>query len=211
MQLSLQDVEAANADRIAGYKGGHARKLKFAEQVVETAGLPLTINAVIHRQNIDSTEKFVALAVQMGAKRIELAHAQYYGWALANRAALMPTRAQAWRPSNCSMNCAGAMTAPSSSTPWCPTIMPGFPKACVGGWGRRVINVTPTGKVLPCHAAETIPGLVFDNVRDKPLAEIWRHSAAFNAFRGTDWMLEPCRSCDARKSTGAAADARPWR
>jgi pyrroloquinoline quinone biosynthesis protein E len=66
----------------------------------------------------------------------------------------------------------------------------------MGGWGRRFLNVTPSGKVLPCHAAESIEGLVFDNVREKSLAEIWRNSEAFNRFRGTGWMPEPCRSCE---------------
>ena len=73
------------------------------------------------------------------------------------------------------------------------------PKPCMGGWGRGIINITPSGKVLPCHAAETIPGLAFDNVRDKPLREIWLDSEAFQAFRGTDWMREPCRSCELRE------------
>jgi PqqA peptide cyclase len=74
-----------------------------------------------------------------------------------------------------------------------------YPKACVGGWGRRSLNVTPSGRVLPCHAAESIPGLEFWSVRDHSLAEIWRDSPAFRAFRGTDWMREPCRSCPRRE------------
>jgi PqqA peptide cyclase len=74
-----------------------------------------------------------------------------------------------------------------------------YPKPCVGGWGRRSLNVTPSAKVLPCHAAESIPGLQFCNVRQHALGEIWRDSPGFNAFRGTDWMLEPCRSCERRE------------
>ncbi|MCB1311228.1 MAG: SPASM domain-containing protein, partial [Sedimentitalea sp.] len=61
------------------------------------------------------------------------------------------------------------------------------------------INVAPDGEVLPCHAAATIPHLRFDNVRDRPLSEIWYRGEAFNAYRGDDWMQEPCRSC-ARKT-----------
>ena len=71
-----------------------------------------------------------------------------------------------------------------------------YPKACMSGWGRLTMNVTPQGKVLPCHAAETIPGLEFWNAREKPLADIWAHSPGFNAFRGFEWMQEPCRSCE---------------
>lgn len=73
-----------------------------------------------------------------------------------------------------------------------------FPKPCVGGWGRRSLNVTPAGKVLPCHAAEIIPGLAFWNVREHSLADIWRDAPSFNEFRGSDWMSEPCRSCARR-------------
>jgi radical SAM protein with 4Fe4S-binding SPASM domain len=74
-----------------------------------------------------------------------------------------------------------------------------YPKACMGGWGKRSLNVTPSGRVLPCHAAETIPELEFWNVRDHPLSEIWESSPAFMAFRGTSWMKEPCVSCAYRE------------
>ncbi|MGH7044120.1 MAG: SPASM domain-containing protein, partial [Acetobacteraceae bacterium] len=70
---------------------------------------------------------------------------------------------------------------------------------CMGGWARRSLNVTPSGRVLPCHAAETIPGLVFWSVREHSLAAIWNDAPAFQAFRGTDWMQEPCRSCPRRE------------
>jgi pyrroloquinoline quinone biosynthesis protein E len=73
------------------------------------------------------------------------------------------------------------------------------PKPCMGGWGKGFMNITPAGKVLPCHAAETIKTLRFDNVQDRPLRDIWLNSEAFNAFRGTDRMKEPCRSCAFRE------------
>jgi pyrroloquinoline quinone biosynthesis protein E len=197
VQLSLQDVEAANADHIAGYPGGHARKLTFARTVHEL-GLALTINAVFHRANIDHVTDMVELAASLGAGRVEIAHAQYYGWAFRNRNALMPTRDQVHR----------AMQAVEHIRPRyqdrlvIDLVVPDYyarrPKACVGGWGRRSLNVTPSGRVLPCHAAETIPGLQFWSVRDHPLAAIWQESPAFQAFRGTGWMPEPCRSCDLR-------------
>ena len=198
VQLSFQDVEAANADRIGGYRGGHDKKLKLAAQVVALE-LPLTVNAVIHRQNIGSTEKFVEFAVKLGASRIEIAHAQYYGWALANREALMPTHQQALD----GVRLLAELRQRYDGVIVIDAVVPDYyarvPKACVGGWGRRVINVTPVGKVLPCHAAETIPGLVFDNVRDKSLQDIWLGSEAFNAYRGTAWMPEPCQSCERKE------------
>ena len=69
----------------------------------------------------------------------------------------------------------------------------------MGGWGRRFITVTPMGLVLPCHAAESLPGFAFPSVRSTSLAEIWRASDAFNRFRGTDWMPLPCSGCDRRE------------
>ena len=75
-----------------------------------------------------------------------------------------------------------------------------FPEPCAGGWGLHSLNVTPSGKVLPCHAAESIPGLEFWNVRDYSLAEIWASSPAFNAFRGTAFLPEPVANNERRGS-----------
>jgi PqqA peptide cyclase len=198
VQLSIQDVEAANADRIAHYDGGQVKKRQLARWVGEL-GLPLTINAPVHRQNLDRLPDIIDFAVQMGAGRIEVAHIQYYGWALANRAALMPTRAQVKRSAEIVEQARERLKGILVIDFVVPDYYASWPKPCMGGWGRGVVNVTPSGKVLPCHAAETIPGLVFDNVRDKPLAEIWLRGQAFEKFRGTDWMLEPCRSCERRE------------
>jgi PqqA peptide cyclase len=198
VQLSIQDVEAANADRIAHYAGGHARKREVARWVGEI-GLALTINAPVHRQNLDRLPEIIGFAVETGAGRLEVAHIQYYGWALRNRAALMPTREQVDR----SIEIVNAARERLKGVLTIDFVVPDYyatwPKPCMGGWGRGIVNVTPSGKVLPCHAAETIPGLVFDNVRDKPLAEIWLNGQAFERYRGTDWMMEPCRSCERRE------------
>lgn len=198
VQISLQDVDAANADRIAHYEGGHAKKLRLAE-IVRKAGLALTLNAPIHRHNVMRTADFIELAVAVGARRLEIAHVQYYGWALANRAALMPTRAQ----TDASIAVVEAARARLKGILTIDLVVPDYyaarPKPCMGGWGRGLITIAPSGKVMPCHAAQSIPGLVFDNVRDRPLSEIWQSSPAFAKYRGTDWMLEPCRSCDLRE------------
>ena len=198
VQLSIQDVEPANADRIAHYEGGHAKKRQLAHWVGEF-GLPLTINAPVHRQNLDRLAEIIDFAVDVGAGRVEVAHIQYYGWALANRAALMPTREQVKRSAEIVEAARERLKGILVIDFVVPDYYATWPKPCMGGWGRGIVNVTPSGKVLPCHAAETIPGLVFDNVRDRPLAEIWLHGQAFEKFRGTDWMMEPCRSCDRRE------------
>ena len=194
VQISIQDNEPGTADHIAGYKGAYARKQALAAEVTRL-GIPLTVNAVMHRANIDHVEEMVTLALKFGAKRVEIAHVQYYGWALKNRAQLMPTRDQVDRAVAAVETLRKQHHGRIVIDAVVPDYYARFPKACVGGWGRRSLNVTPSGKVLPCHAAESIPGLTFWNVREHALADIWDNSPAFLAFRGTDWMQEPCRSC----------------
>lgn len=197
VQLSVQAADAANAERIGGLKDAHPQKLAFAQRVT-ALGLPLTLNAVIHRGNVDEVASIIDLAVTLGAKRLEVAHTQYYGWAYVNRAALMPARVDVDRSIALVHAARERLKGQLVIDLVVPDYYAAYPKACAGGWGRRLMNVTPSGKVLPCHAAETIPGLEFWSVTDRSLSDIWTHSPAFNAFRGTDWMPEPCRSC-ARK------------
>jgi PqqA peptide cyclase len=197
VQISIQDSGQPSADHIAGYQGAFARKRELASEVVRLK-LPLTVNAVMHRANIDRIGDMVELALALGASRVEIAHVQYYGWALKNRASLMPTREQVDR----AVTLVEELRARHHGRIVIDAVVPDYyaryPKPCVGGWGRRSLNVTPAGKVLPCHAAESIPGLEFWSVQAHTLAEIWRDSPAFNAFRGTDWMKQPCASCPRR-------------
>jgi PqqA peptide cyclase len=198
VQLSLQDADPAQGDRIAGLAGAQAQKRQAARLVIET-GLPLTVNAVVHRQNLDRLGDMIELALMLGADRLEVAHVQYYGWALRNRAALLPSREQLDR-ATADVEAARARLKGVLTIDY---VVPDYyarrPKACMGGWGRRFLNVTPAGKVLPCHAAETLPGLRFPNVAEASLAAIWQQDAAFERFRGTAWMPEPCRSCERRE------------
>ncbi|MGG7567144.1 pyrroloquinoline quinone biosynthesis protein PqqE [Rhodovulum sp. DZ06] len=195
VQLSVQGVEAADADEIGGYKGGFARKMAVAEEIARL-GLPLTLNAVMHAKNLDRLEETVALAERLGARRLEVACVQVHGWALRNVAQLLPSREQAIAARDivraARMRLKGRMVI--DFVP--PDYLSEFPKACMGGWGSTGLNVAPDGKVLPCHAAETIPGLRFENAAETPLKWIWERSAAFNAYRGDDWMQEPCSSCE---------------
>ena len=171
LQLSIQDTRSDNADRISGLRGSHERKRAFAAQVV-AAGLPLTINAVLHRGNLARMATMVDEAIAMGARRIELAHAQYYGWAARNRKALMPDLADALA---CRDVVAGLRerTAGQITIDYVPPDhFARYPKPCMNGWGRQSLNVTPRGLALPCHAAQTIPGLSFWRVQDHSLAKI---------------------------------------
>jgi pyrroloquinoline quinone biosynthesis protein E len=198
VQISIQDAQPAKGDYLAHYAGGHCKKLQVAGWVREL-GLPLTINAPVHRRNIDRLPAMIALAEQLGARRIEVAHVQYYGWALHNRRALMPTRAQVLRSADVVAGARERLKGILVIDFVVPDYYASRPKACMGGWGRGIINITPSGMVLPCHAAESIPGLIFDNVRERSLRDIWFTSKAFQRFRGLDWMCEPCRSCEFRK------------
>jgi PqqA peptide cyclase len=198
VQLSLQDAEPGPGDRVAGLPGAQQAKRQVSA-LIRAAGLPLTINAVVHRQNLERLEAIIELAVQLGAERLEVAHVQYYGWALANRTALLPSREQL-DVATATVETARARLAGRLVIDY---VVPDYyahrPKACMGGWGRRFLNITPSGKVLPCHAAETLPDLRFPTVADASLTEIWYRSHAFARFRGTAWMAEPCRSCERRE------------
>src|SRR5690349_13824930 len=197
VQISIQDSEPESADKIANYAGAFARKKALADRVVALK-IPLTVNCVVQRANVDRIRAMVELAVSLGASRVEIAHVQYYGWALRNRDSLMPTADQVPRAVKVVEELRKQYQGKIVIDAVLPDYYARFPKPCVGGWGRRSLNVTPAGKVLPCHAAEVIPNLEFWNVREHSLADIWRSSPAFQAFRGTDWMQEPCRSCSRR-------------
>jgi PqqA peptide cyclase len=171
LQVSIQDAESVNADRIAGVQGAHARKLAVAG-FARDHGLALTVNAPIHRQNIDNLEQILALAVSLGAQRVEIANVQYNGWALANRAALMPTRAQVARSLDIVRDARERLRGVLTIDYVAPDYYAKRPKPCMGGWGRGIINITPSGKVLPCHSAETLTNLVFDNVTERPLRDL---------------------------------------
>jgi len=198
VQLSIQDVDPENADIISNYKGGAQKKREVARWVREI-GLPLTINAPLHRMNIDNLPSIIDYAVEVGAERLEVAHIQYYAWALKNRAALMPTHEAFMKTVDIVKEAKERLKGILVFDFVLPDYYAKYPKPCMGGWASGLLSITPSGKVLPCHASESIPGLKFDNVKDKPLLDIWMEGNAFQAFRGTDWMKEPCRSCDRRE------------
>lgn len=193
VQISVQDAETDSADRVAGTRA-HERKLAAA-RVARRLGFPLTLNAVLHRGNIDRVEPMIELASGLGADRLELANAQWYGWAVVNQRALMPTAKQVERAEAAVERARQRDGERLQILFVLADFFEDLPKPCTGGWGRSAMVVTPDGRVMPCHAASDIPGLEFASVRDHSLEEIWSASASFERFRGTDWMQEPCRSC----------------
>jgi len=197
VQLSFQDVDPAAAARVAGIEA-LARKQEVAGWV-KALELPLTVNIVLHRENLPRLPALIALAEELGANRLELAHVQYLGWALLNRDVLLPTAAMI----------AGARATVSAARVRLGdrmeilSVLPDYfsdrPRACMEGWGRRYLVIAPDGRVLPCQAAHTLSGLTFDNVATRGLGEIWRDGDAFARFRGESWMPDPCRSCERRR------------
>jgi pyrroloquinoline quinone biosynthesis protein E len=196
IQISFQDSREDAANWIAGAKA-HAHKIELS-RLIRHHKIAFTVNLVVHRQNIDHLDEMIAFIEQLAPERMEIAHTQYYGWALRNRAALLPTRAQLDKAVESVASAEKRLAGRIRIDSVVPDYYARFPKACMGGWGRRLMLINPAGKVLPCHAAEVIPGLEFENVREQTLEFIWQQSASFQRFRGEEWMPEPCRSCDQR-------------
>lgn len=197
VQLSIQDVRAAESDRIAGLRS-FDRKLEVARWA-KALDFPLTINTVLHRDNLDHVPEVIALAEELSADRLELANTQYLGWALLNRRALLPSREQLDRAREVAAAARERLKGKMEVLFVTPDYYSEFPKACMDGWGRRFLVVTPDGLALPCHAAHEIPGLTFERVGTRLLAEIWASPEGLGRFRGQAWMPEPCRSCPRRE------------
>ncbi|WP_371228122.1 pyrroloquinoline quinone biosynthesis protein PqqE [Roseovarius sp. 2305UL8-3] len=198
IQLSLQGTNADLADWIGGYKGGFDRKMAVAGEI-KSRGIPLTLNAVMHRHNLNDLEQTIEMAVEMGARRLEVACVQFHGWATVNRNQLLPTRDQTEKAKRIVAKAEARLRGVLAFDFVPPDYYADYPKACMGGWGSAGMNITPDGTVLPCHAAQSIPHLAFANARDTSLAEIWYDSAAFNAYRGAEWLPEPCQRCERKE------------
>ena len=196
VQVSIQSDEQAGSDRIAGTPS-FDRKIE-AMGVVKELGWPLTMNVVLHRQNIDRVADLVRLAEEVGADRLELANTQYYGWAWRNRDALLPSRDQLEAAELVVRAARQRLRDRIEVIYVIPDYYSRYPKPCMGGWASRQLTVTPNGDVLPCPAAQSLP-LPRANVRADSLERIWSASPVMTAFRGTDWMPDPCRSCDRRE------------
>lgn len=193
VQVSIQDTDGATADRIAGLSA--VRQKETAVSLVRELGFVLSVNVVLHRANLDRIDSIIELAASWGADRLELANTQYYGWALENRDALMPTLPQIKAASAVVEAAIDRYRGRMQIIYVLPDYYEQYPKPCYGGWGRVYLVVAPDGRTLPCHGASHITTLRFDTVRERSLRWIWEESPSFQAFRGDDWMPEPCRSC----------------
>jgi len=193
IQISIQDSDPEAADRLAGMRAAHLKQAAAA--IVRDVGFAFSINVVLHRDNLDRIADIIELAAALGADRLELANTQYYGWALENRCALMPTAAQVAAAQAVADDATRRYRGRMQIIYVLPDYYESYPKPCYGGWGRFYLVVTPSGQTLPCHGATHISTLRFENIRDRSLDWIWRESPGFQAYRGDEWMPEPCRSC----------------
>jgi PqqA peptide cyclase len=196
IQLSFQDTEEELANEFAGARS-HALKLRVAG-ILRERRIAFTMNLVVHRRNLDRIEEMIAFAEGSGAQRLEIAHVQYYGWALRNRDALLPSREQVQHSIRTVETARDRLKGRLRIDFVLPDYYAKYPKPCMNGWGHLQILIDPSGRVLPCHAAAVIPGLRFFSARERPLRWIWEDSPVFNCFRDETWMQEPCRSCDLR-------------
>lgn len=196
VQISIQGTAERDAERIAG-RACFDEKLRAARDARDL-GLPLTVNVVLHRENIHEVPELVALARGLGASRLELANTQYLGWALQNRDALLPSRGQIERAREEAALARKEHEGKMDVLFVLPDYYSGLPRACMDGWGRRYIVVSPDGLVLPCHYAHTLPNLDWESVHERSLDDLWSNGSGMNAFRGEAWMPSPCRECDRR-------------
>lgn len=196
IQISIQADEQGLSDRIAGTPA-YDRKIEAAHMVKEL-DWPLTLNVVLHRHNIDRVGRILELAEELEADQIELANTQYHGWAMRNRAALLPSRAQLEDAEEIVRAARRRLKGKMEIIYVIPDYYSKYPKPCMGGWGKQQLTVTPNGNALPCPAAHQLD-LPRASVRENSLEWIWDESTVFNRFRGTEWMPEPCQSCDRRE------------
>lgn len=195
-QLSFQDSEEGPANEFAGTRS-HALKLRIAD-MVRRRRVAFTVNMVVHRGNLDRLEELIGFAAETGARRLEIANVQYYGWALRNRESLLPARAQLERSIEIVEAARERLKGRLRIEFVLPDYYAKYPKPCMNGWGHQQMLIDPSGRVLPCHAAAVIPGLDFSRAPERDLRWIWEESPVFNRFRDESWMPDPCRSCDRR-------------
>ncbi|WP_104101729.1 pyrroloquinoline quinone biosynthesis protein PqqE [Arthrobacter sp. 08Y14] len=200
VQLSIQADDQALSDQIAVTTSFERKQV--AAGLIKSLGWPLTLNVVLHRQNIDRIGGILDMAEAMQADRVELANTQYAGWAGPNQAELLPTRNQL-EGAEAVVRAARERIGDRMEIIY---VMPDyysmFPKPCMDGWASRQFTVVPNGEALPCPAAHEVArglGLPPATVREHSLQWIWNEAPLFQQYRGTDWMPDPCRSCDRKE------------
>lgn len=197
IQLSFQDSTQEINDFLSSTKTFELKKKVAA--LIKKYDYPMVMNVVLHRHNIPHVDKIIEMALELDAEYLELANTQYYGWAMENRAQLLPTREQLVEAEAIVNQYREKIGKRCKLLFVVPDYFEERPKACMNGWGSIFLDIAPDGAALPCHNARQLPGLDIPNVKDHSIRNIWYESKAFNFFRGDQWMQEPCRSCDEKE------------
>lgn len=197
IQLSIQSSDRALTDALVGARA-FDHKLKVA-RLIKAYGFPMVLNVPVFRQNIDLTADILAMAEDIGVDYLEFANIQYYNWAMVNRNELLPSIDQLQRAEAVVREARKRLDGKMTIYFVIPDYYEERPKACMNGWGSIHLTVAPDGAALPCQESRVIEGLTFPTVREKSLAWLWNESPTFRKFRGTDWMKEPCASCDEKE------------
>lgn len=197
IQLGFQSCDEVVANQLAGSDVLN-KKLSIFKEIKEQ-GFPMVLNIPITRQNLPQIPDILKLAEEMEVEYIELANVQYYNWALVNRDHLMPSAEElVWAEEQVN-EFRDRVGSKITVFFVIPDYFDGRPKACMNGWGSIHLTIAPDGSALPCSQARTIESLDFPTVKDHSLKWLWKESPAFKAYRGDDWMKEPCRSCDEKE------------
>ncbi|QCP14441.1 pyrroloquinoline quinone biosynthesis protein PqqE [Pseudoduganella umbonata] len=219
IQLSFQDSTREMNDFLSSTRTFDL-KARVA-RLIKQYDYPMVLNVVLHRFNLDHVDRIIDMALEMGVDYLELANTQYYGWGLVNREQLMPTREQLQRAEAVVNDYRARIGNKVRILFVVPDYFEERPKACMNGWGSVFLGIAPDGTALPCHAARSLPGIAFPNVREHSVKDIWYASGAFNRYRGDAWMKSPCRACPEKDKdfggcrcqayalTGDAANADP--
>jgi len=208
IQLSFQDSTQELNDFLS-----HTRTFDLKQRVaklIKEQGWPMVMNVVLHRHNLDHIDKIIDMALALDAQYLELANTQYYGWAFKNRLALLPSHEQLVKAEAVVNDYRARIGSRCQLIFVVPDYFEERPKACMNGWGKVFLAIAPDGVAMPCHAARELPGLDLPNVTQISLREIWYESTAFNAYRGQQWMAEPCRSCIERDKDFGGCRCQAW-
>lgn len=197
VQVSLHAATSEGNTRIAGVDASE-QKRRVARWVNEL-GIPLTLNIVLHRENIGDLERLIEVAEAMAPHRIEVANAQYLGWALVNRAQLLPSETQIAEARRVASAARERLRGKVDLLMVLPDYYANRPRACMQGLATSYLVVTPDGLALPCHASRDLPGLNFDDVRENRLRDVWMTSEALRRFRGGAALPDACRTCSERE------------
>lgn len=196
VQISFQASIKEISNALAGTQA-FDHKVEMAKAVKKN-NMPLILNFVLDRFNINKIKEILNLSVELNADFVELANTQYYGFALHNRDELLPNAEQVKNAESIALEYQKKYADKMKIYYVIPDYHENRPKPCMNGWGSMFLTITPDGIALPCHTARSLPNINPPSVKEHSLAWIWNESPLFNRYRGFEWMKEPCRSCPER-------------